>query len=124
MPVFNSERFLSAAIESVLCQTYEKWELLICDDRSVDGSWEIANTFADSDDRIFVFRNEYSKGASGARNTCIKRAKGQFLAFLDADDLWDDCKLAKQVAFVSETACCFTYCNYRLITEEDTCSVL
>ncbi len=94
MPVFNVERYLAVAIRSVLKQTYRHFELLIVDDGSTDNSFAIAEGFRDA--RIKIIRQE-NRGLAGARNTGIRHARGQIIAFLDSDDAWAPNKLAAHV---------------------------
>jgi glycosyltransferase involved in cell wall biosynthesis len=87
----NASDFLQAAIESVLAQTYEHWELLLVDDGSNDGSTEIAMSYASENSaRIKYFEHDghQNLGMSAARNLGIRKAKGKYIAFLDADDYW------------------------------------
>ena len=88
MPSYNAARFISESIKSVLAQTYQNWELLIQDDCSRDYSVELAQAFAIDDCRIKIERNVVNSGAAVSRNEAIKRSRGCFVAFLDADDLW------------------------------------
>ena len=95
----NASDFLQAAIESVLAQTYEQWELLLVDDGSNDGSTEIAMSFASENSaRIKYFEHDSHQnlGMSAARNLGIRKAKGDYIAFLDADDYWLPTKLDVQ----------------------------
>lgn len=85
MPAYNAEAFIGQAIESVLAQTYPHWELVIVDDGSADRTNEFALRY--SDPRIKVMQQE-NKGEAAARNTALKNIQGEFLAFLDADDLY------------------------------------
>ncbi len=97
---FNASDFLQAAIESVLAQTYEPWELLLVDDGSHDGSTEIAKSFAsDNSIQIKYFEHEghQNLGMSAARNLGIRKSKGDYIAFLDADDHWLPKKLEVQI---------------------------
>ncbi len=95
MPVFNVERYLAIAIRSVLRQTYRHFELLIIDDGSTDDSVLIAQSFRDP--RIRIIQQE-NRGLAGARNTGIRNARGEYVAFLDSDDAWAPTKLAAHVA--------------------------
>ncbi len=85
MPVFNGERFIAQSIESVLAQTYPHWELIVVNDGSTDGTAGIVAQFTDP--RIRCIQQD-NKGLAGARNTGIDEARGKYLAFLDADDVW------------------------------------
>ncbi|RUT02706.1 hypothetical protein DSM106972_056260 [Dulcicalothrix desertica PCC 7102] len=98
IPVYNAEQYIATTVESVLLQTYKNIEVLIIDDGSPDQSIQICQQFNDS--RIQIIRQE-NQGVSAARNTGIKMAQGEFIAFLDADDLWLPQKLAIHVQHLS-----------------------
>lgn len=117
MPVFNSSKFLEDAINSVLEQSYKSWELIICDDGSSDESQMIARAFGAVDSRIIVITNNHQKGAPGARNSCLAVAKGRYIAFLDADDLWLPSKLEVQIDFMIRNKYSFTYTYHETISE-------
>ena len=119
MPNYNCGRFIAKSIEAVLSQTYADWELLIVDDCSTDGSYEIAVNYAEKAGRIKILRNEQNSGAALSRNKALDVAKGSYIAFLDSDDLWEKDKLEKQIAFMQENNCDFCYSRYDLIDEED-----
>lgn len=95
IPVYNAEKYVASALESVLAQTYQNLEILIVDDGSPDGSLEICQQFKDQRIRIICQQN---RGLSGSRNTGIRHAKGEYLAFLDADDIWLPQKIEKHVS--------------------------
>lgn len=97
---FNRSNFLKAAIESVLNQSYGNFELIIIDDNSTDNTKEVIDSFQDG--RIRYFINNRSKGQAGARNSGIAKASGQWVAFLDDDDIWLSGKLEKQQHQISE----------------------
>jgi glycosyltransferase involved in cell wall biosynthesis len=100
MPVYNAERFLGEAVESVLRQTYGSWELLLIDDASTDGSRALAERYAaENPERIRFLHHpgDENRGASATRNLGIAHARGEYLALLDADDVWLPRKLAEQV---------------------------
>jgi glycosyltransferase involved in cell wall biosynthesis len=118
MPSYNSEHFISKAIDSVLSQTYDHWEMIIVDDCSHDNSALIIEEYCKKDSRIKLIKLEKNSGPAVARNTGIKEAKGRYIAFLDADDLWKPEKLEKQINFMKENNLVFTYSSYDLIDEE------
>jgi glycosyltransferase involved in cell wall biosynthesis len=93
--VHNGERFLRAAIESVRAQVYRPVELIVVDDGSTDGSAEIAAAYPD-----LIYRRQAKKGVAAARNAGLAIARGEFLSFIDSDDLWTTDKLAVQVGFL------------------------
>jgi teichuronic acid biosynthesis glycosyltransferase TuaG len=101
-PLYNASSFISETILSVQNQNYLNWELIIVDDASLDSSVKIAEEFANNDSRIFVYRNKQNKGAAFCRNLATEKAKGDFVAFLDADDLWHQDKLQKQLNLMQE----------------------
>jgi len=116
-PLHNCALFLSDTIESVLAQTLQGLEMIIVDDCSSDNSLEIAHSFARQDSRIRVTRLENNSGPAVARNTAIKMAGGQYIAFLDSDDLWRPEKLEKQIAFMRTNGYAFSYTHYEKISE-------
>jgi len=95
MPVYNSEKYLEEAIQSVMDQTFANWEMMIIDDGSTDNSYEIANSFSLKDNRIQLLQHENKehKGVSASRNLGVERSNGKWIAFLDADDIWFENKL-------------------------------
>ena len=103
MPMHNASRFVGAAIESVLAQTYQNWELLVVEDCSTDNSVEIAQKYASENPKIQVLFNDNPiRMPSAPRNMGIRAAKGRFIAFLDSDDLWFPQKLEQQLAFFGD----------------------
>lgn len=118
MPSYNASRFIAKSINSVLLQTYSDWELLIVDDCSRDNSVEIARKFADIDERVKIFSLEQNVGAAAARNVAIEQAKGQYIAFLDSDDVWNDNKLKKQLTFMKQNSYAFTFSDYYVMEED------
>ena len=110
MPSYNTDRFIAESIKSVLAQTYTNWELLIVDDASTDNTNEVVQCFLDVEqakskdftERIHYFKNDRNCGAAYSRNLALREAKGEWIAFLDSDDLWQPQKLEKQLAFMQE----------------------
>jgi glycosyltransferase involved in cell wall biosynthesis len=116
-PSYNSEQFISQTIKSVLCQTYTNWEMIIVDDRSTDNSVQIVEKYIQNDSRIKLIKLEKNSGPAIARNKAIEEAKGRYIAFLDADDLWLPEKLDRQIIFMHKNSLSFTYSSYHLIDE-------
>lgn len=85
MPVYNAEKYLSKAVNSILNQTFEDFELLICDDASTDASYKICESFKDK--RITLYKNEYNKGYLKTSNFLVSKTKGEYITFQDADDI-------------------------------------
>jgi glycosyltransferase involved in cell wall biosynthesis len=100
IPVFNGERFLAEAIESVLAQSYETSEIIVVDDGSTDGTKTVAARF----DQRVAYVEQSNAGPASARNHGIQRASGDFIAFLDSDDLWHPEKTAIQLAHFAARA--------------------
>ncbi|MBR2129303.1 glycosyltransferase family 2 protein [Aerococcus sp.] len=116
-PVYNAERFIGATIESVQQQYYGDWELILVNDQSSDNSQEIIEAYAQGDERIKVINLVENSGAAVARNTGIAAAKGQYIAFIDSDDVWDAEKLNRQIRFMKEGNIAFSYTDFRLVDE-------
>src|SRR5512133_2637726 len=96
----NEEKFIQEAIDSILAQTYKHWEMILIDDGSIDSSTSIALCCAEEDPekvRYFEHRAHQNRGMSASRNLGISHAKGEYIAFLDADDVWLPNKLEQQV---------------------------
>lgn len=117
MPSYNSAEFISESIKSVQAQTYNNWELLIIDDCSTDQTISIINSFMQLDNRIFLIKNTTNRGAAFSRNEGLKKAIGEWIAFLDSDDLWNEAKLCKQINFMLSNNYSFSYTNYSEISE-------
>lgn len=100
IPTYKVEKYIGAAVQSVLNQTYDNLELLIVDDGTPDRSVEICQQFTDA--RIKIIRQQ-NRGLAGARNTGIRHAQGEYLAFLDGDDLWLPEMLEKNVAHLEKS---------------------
>ena len=117
MPAYNAEGFIAESIQSVLDQTYAKWELLVVDDSSKDSTKNIVKRFSETDERIQLLENATNLGTHHTRNKGIKAAKGDFIAFLDADDLWKPGKLQKQVDILQDESIAACFSSYELISE-------
>jgi len=98
IPIYNGEKYIEATINSVITQTYKNWELIIVNNGSTDNSLSLASKFAQQDERIKVISlQDNSGGPAHPRNIGINASNGSLIAFLDADDLWLETKLEKQV---------------------------
>lgn len=100
MPCFNAAKYINKSIESILKQTYTNWELIIVDDGSTDESLQIMKQYASVDKRIKIITNYERKGPGGARNIALRACSGNYIAFLDADDIAKPKRLEKEVAFL------------------------
>ena len=111
-PAYNAAEYIAETIESVLAQTYPKWEMLIVNDCSTDNTATIVQNYVNKDNRIKLINLKQNSGAAVARNTAIQNAKGRYIAFLDSDDLWKKEKLQKQLNFMQQNGYAFTFHNF------------
>ena len=118
MPSWNTGRFIAESIQSVLDQTYKNWELLIIDDCSTDNTDDVVKPFL-ADERIRYLHNQKNSGAALTRNYGLREARGEWIAFLDSDDLWMPEKLEKQVEFMKKNGYVLSFTEYEKIDEED-----
>lgn len=116
MPSWNTGKFIAESIQSVIDQTYENWELIIVDDCSTDNTDEVVAKFTDK--RIRYFKNEKNSGAALSRNRALREANGEWIAFLDSDDLWNPDKLEHQINFMNKHGYTLSYTEYEKIDEE------
>ena len=117
-PSYNSSSFISEAIKSVQSQKHTNWEMIITDDCSTDQSIEIINDYRRQDERIKVLTLSENSGSGVARNLSIKHAKGDVIAFLDSDDLWDNDFLEKSLSFMLKKNAAIVYSSYRRKSED------
>lgn len=118
MPAHNSAAFISEAIGSVVQQTHSKWELIVIDDASQDDTVSIVENLSNHDQRIKLIKNIQNLGPGPSRNAGIKAANGDFIAFLDSDDLWLPDKLKVQLKFMKEHNLKMCFSSYLLMNEE------
>ena len=108
IPVFNVENYLRKTLDCVLHQTYSNWELLLIDDGSTDSSFEIAKEYASKDKRIkLLMRDDLPKGAPTCRNIGLKKASGEYLIYLDSDDIIAPYCFQQRVEFIEANKCNF-----------------
>ena len=116
IPTYNRARFLTQALDSVLQQTYQNFEIIVVDDGSTDNTSDVVSKYL-SETVKYVFKK--NSGPSAARNTGIRMARGGYIAFLDSDGLWDPCKLEVQIAaFSDDPAVGIIFSNARYIDED------
>lgn len=119
VPVYNAAAYLTETVEMVKRQTWPDWELILVDDHSVDESRSILERLSEQDGRIvWMEQEEGTKGAAHARNLGIRHAAGNYLAFLDADDIWKEDKLERELAFLKEKDAAFAFTAYEFGDEE------
>jgi len=117
MPAYNAARFIAQSIESVLDQTYTNWELIIVDDGSTDNTKEIVSDFEKKDSRIkYIYQRNGKQGK--ARNKGIENAKGELIAFLDAEDILIPTMLEKQLALLHETKADLVFSSVKYVDEQ------
>lgn len=115
---FNSGRFISETYNSILAQDYTDWEWIVTDDCSTDDTIDLLDGMAASDSRLKVIKNSVNLGAGLSRNKAMSKASGRFIAFIDADDLWDPQKLSRQVRFMLSGQIGFSFTSYRVICQD------
>lgn len=122
IPVFNREKLVVKAIESVIAQTYPDWEILIIDDASTDNTAQVIRDL--KNDKISYYKLDKNSGQCVARNYGIKRAKGTYVAFLDSDDIWLPEKLKKQVECFEKGSdklgCVYGYAYQKDVIKDET----
>ena len=111
---YNGEEFLKNAIDSIYAQKYQHWEIIFWDNASTDQSANIALSY---DEKLHYFKSETTKPLYEARSLAVKKAKGDFLAFLDCDDWWSKDKLLKQLPLFNDPGIGFVYGNYWMENE-------
>ena len=116
MPSWNTEKYIAETIQSVIDQTYTNWELLIVDDCSSDNTDEIVTSF--KDDRIKYYHNKKNLGAALTRNKALREAQGEWIAFLDSDDLWMPEKFEHQIGFMKKNNYTLSFTEYEKIDEK------
>jgi len=123
-PAHNAQEFLASSVHSVLRQSHENLELIICDDGSSDSTWTIISQLCETDARIKAIQHISAKGAGAARNACMDASRGEYIAFLDADDMWAADKLTQQLNYMNENEADFVFSHYRTfkdhLTEDNT----
>ncbi|NFP91586.1 glycosyltransferase family 2 protein [Clostridium sporogenes] len=117
MPVYNCQKYIEKAINSVITQTYKSWELIVIDDESKDNTIKIIEKLSNKDQRIRFYKNEKNLGVSETRNKGISLANGEWIAFLDSDDMWKPSKLEKQIIISNTVEAEFIFTGSSFINE-------
>lgn len=131
VPVYGAADYIAETVDMVKKQTYSNWELILIDDCSPDNSVEVITDIITKDDtlknedvpedgtgRIRLIRKAQNEGAAGARNTGLSHAKGRYIAFLDADDIWLPDKLEKELAYMRKNRAAFVFTAYEFGDEQ------
>ncbi len=116
-PAYNSAKFIAETIQSVQNQTHQIWEMLIVDDGSSDATEAIVQSFLDKDKRIKFYKLPLNSGPAVARNTAIEKASGDFMTFIDADDIWFPTFIENSIKTIQETKIPFVFSSYKRSNE-------
>ena len=115
IPAYNAEKLVGITLDSVINQTYKNLEIICVNDCSKDDTLSVLNDYAKKDNRIKVLTNEKNSGVATTRNNALKVATGEYIAFVDADDVWDLTKIEKQINFMQENNYKLTYTSVQFI---------
>ena len=119
-PTYNCGAFIAKTMDSVLAQTYTDWEMIIVDDCSTDDTKAVVERYQKKDSRFRYHCLERNSGAAVARTKAMELAKGEYMAFLDSDDLWKPEKLERQLRFMQDNGYAFTCTAYEQLSEDGT----
>ena len=116
---YNNKKYIQRCINSIMCQTYKNFEILIVYDDKDLTDYKYINKLKELDHRIIVLKNSKNFGAGLSRNFGIKRSRGYYIAFLDCDDLWDKNKLDRQINYMLKKNISFSFTSYKIIDEKN-----
>lgn len=119
MPYYKKSEFIDASINSILKQSFQKFEVIIIDDELSKNSFDVLSNIERLDTRIKVFRNKKNLGAGQSRNNAIDLSKGKYIAFCDCDDLWKQNKLEKQIEFMKNSNLEFSFTSYEIVNNNN-----
>ncbi len=115
-PAYRVEKIVQETIDSVICQTYQNWELLVADDCSPDGTASVISSAANADTRVKLISCPVNGGPAAARNAALAQARGRWIAFLDSDDLWLPNKLEETIRHAVANEAALTFTGFRRIS--------
>lgn len=118
IPVYNAEKYLEETLNSIYVQSYGNFEIILVDDCSKDSSAEIIKRHMSEHPEIVYRLQEKNSGAAVARNTALEMARGQYVAFLDSDDIWKKSKTEQQIALMNENDAAFSFTAIEMIDDE------
>lgn len=118
IPVYNAEKYLAETLNSIFAQDYKNIEIVLVDDRSKDDSAKIISDFQNTHSEIVYFLQEKNMGAGAARNKALELAKGQYVAFLDSDDVWLPGKISRQIELMKSTKSPFSYTAIEMMDDQ------
>lgn len=118
-PVYNVEKWIEETLDCVRAQTFSDWEMLLVEDGSTDRTVQVIQKYLErtGEGRIRLIRQEKNGGAARARNRGVQEAVGRYIAYVDADDLWEPEKLERQTAFMKERGAAFSFTGYEFADE-------
>ncbi|WP_281223032.1 glycosyltransferase family 2 protein [Photobacterium sanguinicancri] len=116
-PTYNSEKYIRETFQSISEQSYSNWEWVVTDDCSTDNTFKVLLELSLIDSRVKLFKNDINSGAALTRNKSISESSGDFVAFLDSDDLWDKNKLKEQLDFMQSKGANFSFTSFEIIDE-------
>jgi teichuronic acid biosynthesis glycosyltransferase TuaG len=117
-PSYNSAKFIAETIQSVQNQTYQNWEMIIVDDGSSDTTEQVVRSIIEKDTRIQFHKLNQNSGPAVARNTGIEKASGNYMTFIDADDIWFPTFIENNIKTIQETGIPFVFSSYRRANEQ------
>lgn len=120
MPAYNAEQSIGAAIQSVCGQTFSDWELIVVDDASIDKTAEIVQEISAKDKRVLLFIIPHNVGVAAARNHGLSLCTGEYVAFLDSDDIWHKDKLQRQLVALTQTNADLCFTAYNIVRQSGT----
>lgn len=112
---YNSESYIEETYDSIKSQSYANWEWLVTDDCSSDSTVDLLKRIAATDERIKVFQLSVNSGAAVARNNSLENSTGEYIAFIDSDDIWEPSKLEMQLSFMLDNNISFSFTAYELV---------
>ena len=118
MPYYKKDEYIYETVESILKQTFQNFEIIIVDDERTNQSSKIMKKLKDKDSRIIIIENERNLGAGLSRNKAVGLSKGDYLAFCDCDDVWDNKKLETQLKFMKDKKVDFSHTSYDIINKK------
>lgn len=117
-PAYNSEKYIEETYESIKHQTYKNWEWLVIDDNSTDKTFEILKNLSKKDLRIKVHRNATNLRAASSRNKGLDSSSGEYITFIDSDDLWNENFLDEQLEFLEKNKAQVVFSSYDRVSED------
>ena len=117
-PSYNSVKFIAETIQSVQNQTYQNWEMIIVDDGSSDQTESVVLSIIQNDNRIQFHKLNHNSGPAVARNTGIEKASGDYMTFIDADDIWFPTFIENNIKTIQETGIPFVFSSYKRANEQ------